>query len=132
MFRAIPLLVIVFVIYNVIAFTAPGMLSTPVLPFTLPSGSPWKLSVSELISAFGLILLYLEILKSTRTSLASVIDHAMSLLLFIVCLIEFLVAAPASTGTFFLITLMTLLDVVAGFTVTISAARRDIDVGRSL
>jgi hypothetical protein len=35
----------------------------------------------------------------------------------------------AATSLFFLITLTTLLDVIAGFSVTIRAARRDYSVG---
>jgi hypothetical protein len=34
-----------------------------------------------------------------------------------------------ATSTFFLLTLMVLLDVLAGFIVTIVSARRDVDLG---
>ena len=48
------------------------------------------------------------------------------LVVFIVALIELLVMPAMANMTFFLIVLMTLSDVIAGFTVTISTARRDI------
>ena len=57
------------------------------------------------------------------------VNHGLSLVVFIVALIEFIVLPEFGTSTFFMITLFTLLDVVAGFTVTIATARRDFSVG---
>ncbi|HEX4095611.1 MAG TPA: hypothetical protein VHX64_02725, partial [Caulobacteraceae bacterium] len=42
--------------------------------------------------------------------------------------LEFLLLQGFSTSVFFLLTLMVLLDVLAGFIVTIVASRRDIDL----
>ncbi len=41
---------------------------------------------------------------------------------------EFLLFGACATSTFFLITLMVLLDVLAGFIVTIVASRREVDL----
>jgi hypothetical protein len=57
------------------------------------------------------------------------VDHALSMALFIICLLEFIIIARFGNSTFFIITLICLLDVVAGFTVTISTARRDFGIG---
>ena len=81
-----------------------------------------------MLVATALFLLFFEVLKSTRTSGKSVIDHSLSLIVFIVCLILFLVWPPAATSIFFVIMLVTLVDVIAGFSVTIRAARRDYTV----
>ena len=48
--------------------------------------------------------------------------------LFIICLVEFLMFEGFATSVFFLIMLMTLMDVMAGFMVTIASARRDFNV----
>jgi len=45
---------------------------------------------------------------------------------FIIALIELIIMPQMANMTFFLIVLMTVSDVIAGFTVTISTARRDI------
>ena len=58
----------------------------------------------------------------------AVMNHAFSLVLFIICLVEFLLLPAFATSVFFLIMMMTLLDVMAGFMVTIAAARRDFGV----
>jgi hypothetical protein len=77
----------------------------------------------------GVLVLYLEIFKSTGTGMASVIDHTLSMLVFIAFLVEFLVVGACGTSAFFALTLMSLLDVIAGFTVSIVAARRDFAIG---
>lgn len=132
MLGAIPLLVLVVAGYDVWALMAPASIPAPFFEIGLISGAVWQLTGGELLIAAGLVLLYVEIFKSTRSSSASIIDHVLSLILFVVCLVEFLVWAPAGTGVFFLIMLMTLIDVIAGFTVTISTARRDFGVGRDV
>jgi hypothetical protein len=75
----------------------------------------------------SLILLFIELLKSTSTGTAAIFNHALSMLVFIICLVEFLLHPAFATTTFFLILTMSLLDVLAGVVVTIIAARRDVD-----
>jgi hypothetical protein len=127
-----PLLALVVVAYNVIVFLTGPELTAPVLSQPLPSGAVWTLTVGDLLVATGLVLLYVEILKSTRATVASVIDHALSMAVFVVCLLELVLVARCGTDTFFLITLLTLFDVISGFTVSISTARRDIGVGERI
>jgi hypothetical protein len=50
---------------------------------------------------------------------------------FIACLIEFLMTPQAATSVFFLIVVATAIDVVAGFTIGIRVARRDLTIGAS-
>jgi hypothetical protein len=50
------------------------------------------------------------------------------MILFIAVLIEFLLLPGFATSTFFLIVTMVLLDVLAGFIVTIIASRKDLDL----
>ncbi|MGF1526078.1 MAG: hypothetical protein ACFCBW_04710, partial [Candidatus Competibacterales bacterium] len=99
----------------------------PAALFSIPliSEASWHVTMGDLLLILALILLYVEIWRATRTNTSSVINHTLSLVLFIVCLVEFLILPAMATSVFFLITLMILIDVVAGFTVTIAAARRD-------
>ena len=89
----------------------------------------WPLTPGDLLLLLSLILLFVELLKSTSTGRSAIANHALSLVVFIVCMFEFLLFAPFATSVFFLITVMALLDVLAGFIVTIVTARRDIAVG---
>lgn len=125
----IPLLAFVVVVYNILAFVSGGLLDATLWTMKLVSGASWVFTVNHLLLLVALILLFVEIIKSTRTSVAVAIDHMLSMLVFVVCLVEFIVVPQTGNSIFFLIMIITLLDVVAGFTVTISSARRDISVG---
>lgn len=129
MFAAFPLLAIVVGLYNLAVFAGGGPPDGTAFTLSMVSGASLSPTWGEAMLALGLVLLYAEVVKATRTGAGSIADHLLSTLLFVVCLLE-LVALPAfATGTFLLITLMTLFDLVAGFTVTITAARRDIALG---
>ncbi len=137
MFAAFPLLAIPVVVYNLLVLTMGGFgsqdiqmqMTGPLFTITMTSGSPWAVSLSDLLLAGSLVVLFIELLKSTTSRRIAIINHSLSMLLFIVCLVEFLLAPAFATSTFFLMTVMVLLDVLAGFIVTIVAARRDVDFG---
>lgn len=132
---SLPLLIIAFVLYNVIVlFGGMGspeqILGTQVLPdITLISGGIWRFSWGDFIIILVLLLLFVEIVKSTYTSSASLLDHGLSMIVFVVCLIEFLVVKQAATSAFFTLLVATLIDVVAGYTIGIRVARRDLAIG---
>ena len=86
--------------------------------------------MADLVLGLALVVLFVEPLKSTTSQKVAIINHSLSMILFVVCLVEFLLAPAFATSTFFLLTLMVLLDVLAGFIVTIVSARRDIDFVR--
>lgn len=129
MILSLPWIVLSIITYNAIVF-ATGMSFDNVL-FEIPmlSGASWTFTLGDLLLAGTLMLLFIEILKATRTGGNSLIDHTLSTVVFIVCIIEFLVIPEAATSLFFFITLVALIDVIAGFSVTIRAARRDFAVG---
>jgi len=125
----IPLLIIPFAIYNMIAFITPGVSwSQEIVRLHMMSGADWTLTLGELIIALSILILFVEILKATRMGTRGLMDHILSLVLFVVMLIEFLMVPQAATGTLFLILVISFVDVVAGFSVAVRAARRDISV----
>lgn len=138
MLIAIPLLVVPVVIYNLVillggsapdAVLGPASVLSEVL-FRVPmtSGAMWSISVGDLILFLSLILLFVELLKSTSSQRIAIVNHALSMVLFVVCLVEFLLLPGFAGSVFFLILTMVLLDVLAGFIVTIIASRRDFDM----
>ncbi len=132
MFAAVPLLALPVLIYNLIAFTsghdgAGAAMTNPLFTIHMPTSAAWVVTLSDLLLAASLVVLFVELLKSTTSRRIAIINHSLSMILFIICLIEFLLAPVFATSTFFLITVMVLLDVLAGFIVTIVSARRDID-----
>ncbi len=128
---SIPLLIIPFILYNL---GLAGMLgSGPAGPwqqviFTIPmmSGGEWSMTLGDLTILIALILLFVEIMKSTRTSNASVIDHLLSTFVFVAYLVEFLLVEGAAHSVFFILLVIALVDLVAGFSVSIRSAGRDV------
>jgi hypothetical protein len=126
----IPLLILPLIAYNILlALGDPGaILARETFSLQLISGADWRFEIGSLFLAFGLLALYLEVLKATRTSNDSIIDHSLSTLVMVIYLVEFLLIKGCGTSTFMLLALMSLFDVVAGFSISISAARRDFAV----
>ena len=122
--RAVPLLGFVLVLANLLALLGEGF-DTELLKFTMTSGVDMRLDAGDVVVIAGLLLLYVEIFKATRTTNASILDHVASLVVFVVALVEFLLLPRFAHGAFLALLVMTLIDVIAGFTVTLSSARRD-------
>ena len=124
-----PLLLIPFAIYNMIAFLTPGVAWTaPGATVHMISGEDWVLTWEDLLLAFAIFLLWIEIIKSTRIGMRSIMDHVLAMALFIAMLVEFLLVRQAGTSTFFLLMIIALVDVLAGFIVSIRSSQRRLEV----
>jgi len=99
--RSIPLIIVVLILYNVIvALLGPEILSKLLLPeIKLPSGGILKFTWGDFI------------------------------VVFVACLVEFLMTPLAANSVFFMIMVAALIDVVAGYTIGIRVARRDLTLG---
>ncbi len=124
-----PLLILVFAAYNSIVFFTKSTLDTIIFSVKMISGVQWVFSLGDLLITIALLMLFIELLKSTRSGTVSIIDHMLSTFVFIGFLVEFIVVEQAATSTFFLLTIIALIDVIAGYSVTIQSARRDFGVG---
>jgi hypothetical protein len=139
MLIAIPLLLIPVILYNIVVLfgassnvgmaQADAILRDPLFSIPMASGAQWNVGSGDLILFLGLILLFFELIKSTSSQKVAIVNHALSMILFIVVLVEFLLIRGFATSTFFLIVVMILLDVLAGFIVTIISSRKDFDLG---
>jgi hypothetical protein len=133
MLKWFPLLLISLVLYNILIFIGPGVTGGTAdqvlgryVEVTMFSGDVWHFTLGDFLVLISLVLLFVEVVKSTGTGAVQVLNHAMSMMTFVVALIEFVVVPGFSTTTFFLLVAMTFFDVVAGFTVSIVAAKRDL------
>ena len=124
-----PLLLIPFAIYNIIAFLMPGVAwSSVVSTVHMMSGVDWTMTTGDVLVALAILLLCGEVMKSSRISRRTIIDHALSLILFLGMLIEFILVKQAATATFFLLLVVGFIDVLGGFAVTLRSAQRDLTV----
>ncbi len=129
MILSLPWIVLSLIAYNVIVFATNMPFDTVIFQVPMISKEVWSFELGDALLTLTLILLFVEILKATRTGGNSLVDHGLSIVVFIVCIIEFLTIPEAAKSLFFFITIIALIDVVAGFSVTIRAARRDFGVG---
>jgi hypothetical protein len=125
---AIPLLGLVIILYNLVFFTGLEE-GAEVFSATMPSSANFSLSTGNIFVILGLVALFFEVMKSARVKAGTVLDHMLSTLVLIVALVEFLLVGFAATASFFLLLVMSLIDVVAGFTISIFSARRDLSLG---
>lgn len=131
MLRHFPLLIVPFILYNLgLAglFGAAGgdIWRAELFSVGMMSGGQWTMTVGDLMVVIALLLLFVEILKSTRTSNASVVDHLLSTFVFVAYLVEFLLVQRAAHSTFFTLMVIALIDVLAGFSVSLRSAGRDV------
>ncbi|MGZ5889411.1 MAG: hypothetical protein ACXWJU_01035 [Hyphomicrobium sp.] len=130
--RSLPLIVLAFILYNALVLLfGVDVLDKNLFEIPMLSGGIWKFNWGHLIILATLMLLFVELVKSTYTNASSLVDHGLSMIVFIACLIEFLMTPQAATSVFFLIVVATAIDVVAGFTIGIRVAQRDLTFGTS-
>lgn len=129
MFRTLPLMAFAIIAYNIIVYLTGLSMDTQVFSVSLISGAVWTIAVGDLLVLSGLVLLFLELISSTQTGASTIVNHGLSMLVLLIALVQFIVLPEFGTSTFFALVMFALFDVIAGFTVTITAARRDFTVG---
>jgi hypothetical protein len=131
--RALPTIAIPLILYNLMVLFAGGdadaFFRAPLVAVTMIKGAQWSFSRGDLIILVTMLFLFAELVKATYTTSVSLIDHGLSMLVFIICIVEFLIVNAAATSTFFFVLVGSLIDVVAGFTIGIRVARRDLSIG---
>ena len=134
MFETLPLLVLPVVGYNLLVLalvpgarhgSADARMSEALFHVPKETGHLRSVTLGDLVVLVSLLILFVELLKSTGSRHIAIINHSLAMLLFIACLVEFLLFRAFATSAFFLLTVMVLLDVSAGFIMTIAAARRE-------
>jgi hypothetical protein len=134
MLRAFPMILVAVLAYNAVVFAsaAAGHDAMSILSSAIAvpvfSGDHWKISLGDGLMALALLLLFVETVKATGTGRREILNHGFSMLTFVGALVEFIVLRGFGTSPFFFITAMCLFDVVAGYTIAIIAAKRDLPV----
>ena len=126
---AFPLLLIPFAFFNIVVF----LLNMPLrdeqksVVFTIPLASEatfppvfdrsMPVTLGDLIVAIGILLLYVELIKSVRPGGKSMVDHVLSLILLLVMVGELLFVPRATSATLLLLTVLGFVDFIAGLSV---------------
>jgi hypothetical protein len=110
-----PLLLIPLAIYNIIVFLMPGLsFAEPLVTVPLTSGAPWPVTLSDGLLALGILMLLLEVMKGARPGAKYLTDHLLSLIVFGAAIAEFLLWPRFASSTYFLLTLLALVDFLSG------------------
>ena len=122
----IPLLIIPVAVYHMLVLLLQDVsLTATIATIRMVSGAEWGISISDILIMLALVCLFFEIYKATRTGNRSIVDHMLSMVLFVGLLLEFILWKPFGTSTYAIFLMISLVDVVGGFTISIRTARRD-------
>jgi hypothetical protein len=78
------------------------------------SGAPWPVTLSDGLLALGILMLLLEVMKGARPGAKYLTDHLLSLIVFGAAIAEFLLWPRFASSTYFLLTLLALVDFLSG------------------
>jgi hypothetical protein len=139
MFRIFPLLLVSVIVYNLLALgyglaghdVMEKFLNGSLHTFHMFSTDNWDISLGDLLILLTLVMLFIEVVKSTRTTRRELLNHGLSAIVFVIALIEFITMKGFSTSVFFFIVAMAAFDTVAGYTIGIVAAEHDLGMGRA-
>lgn len=126
----LPLMILPLVAYNLLVFVLGGVeWQATAAAVPMMSDAVWTMTWSDVFVFATLLVLFVEILKATRAHFGSLVDHMLSTLVFVACVVEFLLVERAATSTFFLLTAIAFVGVVAGYSTATRSARRDFAAG---
>lgn len=132
--QVFPLLTISLIIYTVLTVTGMGAANGAswhdIVVISLPmySGDIWRVSWGTLFLMGSMGLLFVELIRATKAGTASITNHLLSFLVFVVALLLFILAPGFGNSVYFIFLTMTFLDPMAGLVVTTVTARRDLAV----
>ena len=135
MYQMFPLLAISLVVFAILTLTgAVGTAETVwyemiFVELELVSGDTWSVHWGDVFLVASMGLLFVELLRATKTGSESIMNHALSVVVFVIALLLFIIVQGFGNSVFFIFMSMTFLDFMAGFIVTTVTARRDLAVG---
>jgi hypothetical protein len=110
-----PLLLIPLAIYNIIAFLMRDVsFAAPLFTVPLMSGTAWPVTLSDSLLALGIVLLLCEVIKGARPGAKYLTDHLLSFLVVCAAGAEFVLLPQFGTSTYFLLSLLALVDFLSG------------------
>jgi hypothetical protein len=118
-----PLLLIPLAIYNIIVFLMPSVSLTAMLfALPLPSGEEWQVALGDLLLVLGIVMLLLEVIRGARPGAKFLTDHLLSLIVCAGAAAEFLLWPRFANSTYFLLTLLVVVDFLTGVSLRVRRA----------
>ncbi|MCW2410913.1 MULTISPECIES: hypothetical protein [unclassified Sphingobium] len=133
--NSFPLLLIPVLIYNLVALFAGAPQPDQTEPalaavmrgeaFTLPmlSGVVLMLSWGDMLLLLTIVFLLVEVVRSTRRGASSIANLLLTMAVFLLCAVEFLLLPRFVSATFFLLTMIVLLHGLTGLSLWLADRR---------
>jgi len=129
---AFPLLLIPFAFFNMVVFLLNmpltdeeksvvfqiPLVSEVTMPPVLDRSMP--VTISDLIVAIGMLLLYVEVVKAVRPGGKSIWDHVLSFILFVAMAAELMFVPRAMSSTLLLLAVLGFVDFIAGISIRLA------------
>ena len=132
MLKAFPFTIFPLLAFNALVFLLPDRLggdwASAQLTIDLFSNGSLTLTASDLMILFGLLFLLIEMLRAASAGRGAIANHLASIIVLLIYVAELLVVPEAANATFVVLTAIALLDVLAGITVSMRAATRDVNI----
>ena len=116
---AFPLLLIPFALHNMIIFLLNMPFSDTVFSIPLLEGRRLPVSTGDLLVMLGMLLLYIEVLKSARLGMKGIMDHVLAFALFVGMAVELVMVERATTTTLLMLTVLAFVDVITGVSLAV-------------
>lgn len=100
--------------------------SQAIMGFTLVSGQNWALSYGDLLVVVAVILLLMSMLRAASSHRGTVLGNMVMVLVLCAYIILFLTVDFAGTSTFFLLTMVALIDTLATVSVSMVASHSSV------
>jgi hypothetical protein len=127
---SMPLLAISILLYVPIALISGGApeerLASDFFSLRMISGETWRVSIGGAFVGLSLLFFFGDVLRSAGPSRRSVANNMIEALIFIPCLVLFLLVRGFATTEFFLLGLMILLTFLADSAILVLTSRRSI------
>ena len=122
---AFPLLLIPFAIVNIILLMMPSLsLTATVASLALKSDAIWSITVGDILLALAALLLMFELVKAARPGAKTITEMLLAILLCGGAIAEFVLLPPFATSIFFLLIVMSVVDVIGSLAIARHSRKR--------
>jgi hypothetical protein len=122
---SVPLFLISFAIYNMIAFIVPVAWETKLVEVPLQSGATWGITAGDALIALALLFLLFETIKWAGAAARPIFDRLLASVILVAAVVEFLLVPAAATSVFATLLLISFVEVAGGWMATVRAIRRE-------
>lgn len=123
----LPLLGLMLGLYYLLTVMVGAGWTEAVVAMPTIAGVGWPITYGDVFTWFSMLILFVEIVKATNTNAKAIINHGLSIIVF-VCSFGLMITTPEFvTSAFANLVILSAIDAIGGVVITVISARRDFD-----